>query len=463
MSSDEEFAAVSHSPSPQAGGGAVPSKRSLTPAGLAAMQAGRSAQRAGNAEKAEQRLAAGAGGREGRILAAELRAEIARRDELRENLDVFLGPIGDGVPVSRERACCALATFYVDENDPRLPLKDGSLTTSARYQLACLISGLSTNTVKKLVARYEFDGELGIEEPGRRGAGAASYSRWLAVPPDAEEKLKSFFEREVINNKTPTWVTRQVVQDFFRDQYDVDFSLFVISRILKTWGYAYGKLSRAPAGDATPARLLQKQIYVVQLDNAIKKGHIIYWSDESYANVRLAFSYSWGPIGRMHSQSVKEGGLGQRLCFVQVLGRDGLLVKTDAAGSPILPPAGDIKNEFESGEMMFAAQKGALSKGDYHGNFNRDNFIGLPLHSRNSDAEAQTPRGFYVAPDGVHFARPRQCSVSLLHVPNRRTLLPPRHDHWACQAHRPYECRGVHAGERRYARYAPQDSRRPRG
>jgi transposase len=154
------------------------------------------------------------------------------------------------------RAVLAISAYNVDETNTRLPFKRGELTERARIELAISMSGLSVNTVKRIINRFLLDGEIDLEDTSRRGAGAGSYARWEKVPDGAREALASFFEREVLNNKTPTWVTRHVVKEWFLENYDVSFSEFVVSRILKQWGYKYGSTRRAVGAKASSTATL---------------------------------------------------------------------------------------------------------------------------------------------------------------------------------------------------------------
>jgi len=57
-------------------------------------------------------------------------------------------------------------------------------------------------------------------------------------------------------------------------------------------------------------RLLQKKIYIVQLDAAIKRGDEILWTDESYANVCLGFGRSYRPKDAPYAEFAKKAGAG---------------------------------------------------------------------------------------------------------------------------------------------------------
>jgi len=180
--------------------------------------------------------------------------------DMRGLLEAALGVRKRGAPVDIMRACMALGAYYIPSDAERLPFEPRDLLEGERVALACSVSSLSPARVRKLVSDFEFWGEIVLEEPGTRGAGAEAYSRWARPPEHLREPLRQYFEEEVINNSTPVWVTRKVVQQWFRDQTDVVYPYRTISRTLKAWGYKYGRLERLPRGEKTEARKQQKRL-----------------------------------------------------------------------------------------------------------------------------------------------------------------------------------------------------------
>jgi transposase len=301
-------------------------------------------------------------------------AEEKHYERKREALDQLLGKTGKGVSVTLERAIAALGAFYLDEHTDRLPPMFTGLAVADRVALAAAVSGLSAKTVRWLVKDFEDTESIMLEE-GVRGAAAEAYLRWARPPEGSKEKLRVYFEDQLINSTTPVWITRRVVQQWFKDEYELDFSSNVVGKILKAWGFKYGKLTRPPRGENTAARRLQKKIYVLQLDAALRRGDILLFTDESYANVRLGFQYSYGPADAMFAAWTPKGkGLGQRLCIIHVLGYEGLLVSKNADGSVCSPGLGAAVPAMPTAEMIFCATKDG-SKGDYHGNFDSEVFL----------------------------------------------------------------------------------------
>ena len=294
--------------------------------------------------------------------------------EKRQALDELLGETGQGVSVTLERAIASLGAYYLKEDTDRLPAIFTGLAVADRIALAAAVSGLSAKTVRRLVADFEGTESIMLED-GVRGAAAEAYLRWARPPEGSKEKLREYFEEQLINSTTPIWITRRVVQQWFKDTYALDFSNNVVGKILKAWGYKYGKLHRPPRGENTAARRLQKKIYVLQLDAALKREDILLFTDESYANVRLGFQYSYGPADSMFATWTPKGkGLGQRLCIIHVLGYEGLLVSKKADGSVCSPGLGAGAPEKPTAEMIFCATKDG-SQGDYHGNFDSEVFL----------------------------------------------------------------------------------------
>jgi hypothetical protein len=141
----------------------------------------------------------------------------------REALDKLIGRTGQGVSVALERAIAALGAFYLDEHTDRLPPMFTGLAVADRVALAAAVSGLSAKTVRWLVKDFEDTESIMLEE-GVRGAAAEAYLRWARPPEGSKEKLRVYFEDQLINSTTPVWITRRVVQQWFKDEYELDFS-----------------------------------------------------------------------------------------------------------------------------------------------------------------------------------------------------------------------------------------------
>ena len=346
-------------------------KRALSAAHIEAMQRGRSTQRARAVSASAEKARAGSMGAEVRHAGREARAEAVAIKQHASFLDTYIGETGQGVPLTRERIILCLRGYYSADDLADTLRSPISVDSVARRRVATLLSGLSPKTVTKVIACWEQTGELALEVPGTRGASAAAYTRWDRLPADAELAVRAHLLDLVQVQQQPICYTRQVLQGFLEEKYGVAYSLRVCGRLMASWGYTYGDYGRQPLGGTSVARQIAKQIFLVQLDNCLKRKHVIYYQDESYANVRLAVYRGYGPADDHTASFVpKAGGLGQRLCFAQVLGYDGLLIgehRFNADTGWALPANGDLDADPRFGaEIMFEAASGT---GDYHGNF----------------------------------------------------------------------------------------------
>ena len=335
----------------------------------AAMQAGRSQQRARSASKRLSIVDGAAKGaairRAGRDRVREVANDAVQSKRVRD----LIGAPGRGVVVPHERVLLCLTAYY-KARGARLDVDaDADADDAERAKFAAFMSDLSVKTVRKLVRQWEDTGELPVELPGVRGAAADAYERWARLPDDAHEAVKKHIMEVVTLNKSPFAYTRKVLQDFIDDMYDVQLSLRICGRLLFKWGFVYGELEREVLGGSRPARMIAKQIHLVQLDEAMKQKHVIIYLDETYANIRLAVYRGYAPSDNRASASVPKGGLGDRLCYVNAVGVKGLLAGKHQSKEGVwdLPPNGDTDvDPLFGGELMFEAKSGS---GDYHGTY----------------------------------------------------------------------------------------------
>lgn len=117
----------------------------------------------------------------GAVEAVEQDMSAQHMADMRGLLEAALGERTRGAPVDIMRACMALGAYYIASDAERLPFEPRDLLEGERVALACSVSSLSKNTVRKLVSDFEFWGEIVLEEPGTRGAGAEAYSRWARL------------------------------------------------------------------------------------------------------------------------------------------------------------------------------------------------------------------------------------------------------------------------------------------
>jgi len=332
------------------------------------MLAGRAAQRARSAAAAARFEGAKKASAAIRRAGCEREREAANDAVQPRRLRALVGEPGQGVVVPYERVLICLTAYY--RAGGALKLADAEADDRTRARFAATVSDLSEKTVRALVRRWEDTGELPVEAPGVRGAAAAAYERWERLPDDARAAVERHVMQNVTVNQQPFSYTRQVLKVFLEDEYGADASLRVCGRLLFRWGFEYGDYAREQLGGSRPARMVAKQIHLVQLDNAIKKKHVIMCLDETYANIRLAYYRGYAPAGNRAAAAVpKCGGLGDRICYVNAVGEAGLLVgghaRNDESGAWTFPVNGDTQPDaLFGGELMFEAASGA---GDYHG------------------------------------------------------------------------------------------------
>ena len=168
-----------------------------------------------------------------------------------------------------------------------------------------------------------------------------------------ESRVREWVRTQLQETDEPAWVTRQAIQDFIYEEIGVRASFRRISKLCDAWDFDYSRLERAPVA-LDPLRAFKRRIHIMQRRQAIIDGTILFYLDESFANLRLQNAFSYHPRGSAFSQfAMRRGsGLGKRLCFVHVLGTEGLCRSDDFTDSPEL---GDVSSPKRSCEMMFSA------------------------------------------------------------------------------------------------------------
>jgi transposase len=289
-----------------------------------------------------------------------------------------------GAPISAALATAALALYIVEQE---------ASSPSAAVHAAARASGLSAPSVRKLVRRYEATGGVVTEDVAQRGAGSPLHPLSTAATASRCKAAVAHYVSTALSSDTPSWVTRQGVQAMLSRTLGLHLSLPRVGRLLAHLGYAFRPLSPKRHGVVPAFRVLLRRIFVIQLARAaaLERDGLaaLVFADESYANVKQVLTRSYAPAADPSASWAKGGGLGRRLCFIHALSRGGLLAPL---GVPS-PPLGDVRGEYASAEMMFAAQKGG-SVGDYHGNFNHSIFMGWVLCRLIPALRARFPRAF---------------------------------------------------------------------
>jgi hypothetical protein len=164
----------------------------------------------------------------------------------REALDKLIGRTGQGVSVTLERAIAALGAFYFDKPTDRLPPMFTGLAVADRVALAAAVSGLSAKTVRWLVKDFEDTESIMLEE-GVRGAAAEAYLRWARPPEGSKGKAARVLRGPAgqhYHARLDHAPRRAAVV-----QGRVRAGLLQVGKILKAWGFKYGKLTRPPRGE----------------------------------------------------------------------------------------------------------------------------------------------------------------------------------------------------------------------
>lgn len=347
-----------------------------TPAAIARRE-GRQRQAENMRAVKKARTEAGAMGRAARAASFDAHAENRFFSSKGNALMGLIGYGGKGTPVSYMQV--VLILFIVlclfDSKGALALASAASYTMLQRQKLAAKVIGREARTIKRIVEHFLTTGTLLVEDVSQRGAGSSVYSGFDRLN-EAQMKEVDAHVKSSLGSGDPTFTTRRAVAAFIRRSFDLYLSTKRVGKLLHQLGYKWGKLKKRKHGNLSPARNQQRLMWVVQLSYYLTNNYTLLCFDESYANVRMCFTQGYGEEGKMDAEwGATNGGLGQRLCFVNVLARDGLLVVQDASGNVIeLPDLGDVDAEKACADMMFGAKKGANS-GDYHGNFDAALFI----------------------------------------------------------------------------------------
>ena len=278
-----------------------------------------------------------------------------------------------GQAVSEELVLLVLCTYFADVTS------EAEGTHVDRIQHAVRVSSVSLPTVRKIVDHFLVYHELLIEDVSLRGGG--SYTGF-ALPQGFQESVVAWVTDELNHEAGPQWVTLLGLQRHIFNTYGIQMSRQRICKLASSWGLDWGVVKKTPAGKCSPERMLLRQVYVLQLAAAVLRDDVIAFTDESFSNVNAHYNHTFFPSGEPHAQHAPTG-VGERLCWVHALTVDGMLGQyydipsgdeddpDYRFGGMVIPPLGDVTNEYATAEMMFAAKEGG-NTGDYHGNFNHD-------------------------------------------------------------------------------------------
>ena len=292
-------------------------------------------------------------------------------DRLRATFRERLGSAGRGARVTEMQAAVMISAFLLYNSDGSASAPLHALSQRARARVAAFLTGRDERTAEKLWALYQEHGRIVLEEPGVRGTRRPNEAELLALEPRVKEHVREV----LLQRDVPCWVTRRSLQALIRDASGIDASFRTVSRLCAAWGLEYGRLRR-PAAALTPKRRLQRDVAICQVRLAIAAGHTLLAADESFCNSSKAHEDSFHIAGSPFASFARARsgrGLGERLCFIQAVGEQGLCgVPEDLPGI-----VGDIETRLPTAEVMFAAKRGV---GEFHGNFSGSIFLKFLLH-----------------------------------------------------------------------------------
>lgn len=221
-----------------------------------------------------------------------------------------------GKPVPERLAFAVLAAYFLQP-------KYGLMSKPERLRQAVAASGLSLPTVRTIVDHFLDERELLVEDTALRGAGAPRSDRW-ELPAGIEDATRQWVTAQLNADDEPQWTTRLALQAYFRETWHVVMSRKRAGVLAAKWGLEYGTIGKSAKGACSPERLLMRQIYALQIADAVKKGWELVFTDESFANARLHVAKGYHVAGEAHAKEAPTG-LGARLCWLHAFLKTGLL------------------------------------------------------------------------------------------------------------------------------------------
>lgn len=205
--------------------------------------------------------------------------------------------------------------------------------------------GIGEATVKRIMARYNRDGEkIVIPETKPRGKPAHQVSRNLQ--PVVRDYIRS-------HNLLGQYISVEKVRNFLMEEHHAEIPATTLWRTLKYWGFTHGVGTRRSA--------LKEKDYVIRArrqylrlkrvnrnsDGTLKRSEV--YLDETYINKNHSNRFTWY-FDDDGSLVNKPSGKGPRLIIVHAITVDGWV---------------------DGAELIFEAKR---RTGDYHGQMNWENF-----------------------------------------------------------------------------------------
>ena len=214
---------------------------------------------------------------------------------------VALGIWSKDAPITSQLAAVALAAYYNYNFDGDASTPDVAETHSDRLAAAASMSGLSRNAAKSIVEKFQATGSIPAENASLRGGGSPLHLLNMDFARRKFAEVITDFVEQQRSSKEPAWVTRMAVQALILTEYDEHVSIERVGRLMKALGLAYGKMVKRKHGILPSIRQLQRQFYIIQLENYLTRGFKVYCTDESCANAHLVETKGWARAQDMTS------------------------------------------------------------------------------------------------------------------------------------------------------------------
>ena len=303
--------------------------------------------------------------RDGRAAEKQRREEVAKQTRILDAVNAEIGGGVQGAVITREQKLVALAALKVWDINGQPAIDIGaSPTPLQRLEIMRFLSNLSIPTCRDLLADFSESLVINVEKPNIRGQASLAFTG-VGLPEHAGEWVREHLKSLRDHEEEAFWITRQYIRDLIWENFNVFYSMRTITTLIGQWDISYDVLTRPITGAISDTREELLRRFVIIVDYHLANGHALGNQDESYANQRLQHSRSLAPTGHHFSKfaPTSGGGLGQRVCFVNLIFKDGML-----GGDFDVPAVGDIETKHANGLMIFMA-KADGHEGDYHGNF----------------------------------------------------------------------------------------------
>ncbi len=245
-----------------------------------------------------------------------------------------------GKPLTPEikYAIVALKSYF-DRNKSNFIKQDSST------QMVSDALGVSLVTVDRVMANYRKDPIGFAHSESNKG------HRPLSISSSSQKDVLSFIRE---SNANGDHLTLEIIQKHLTEKFpDEHCHIITLGRILKRWGFEFGKGKRTQHLKENDSIVLQRKKYLRKIrGNRISRDETIkpeIYLDESYINKNHSNDYTWY-YGEDGPWIKKPTGKGERLIIIDAITKDGWV--------------NGARNVFRSKKKS----------GDYHGDMNANLF-----------------------------------------------------------------------------------------